>query len=165
MLPGRRQPHAPRGGRVIRVVATGTFDILHPGHLYYLEESRRLGDELYVIVARDANVKHKPRPILPEDQRLRMVRALKPVDHALLGDLHDMFKPIAEIGPDIITLGFNQHFSEEGLRQKLTDRGLGADVIRISGYPGPLASSSKIIEHILNTRGPTRPAGPAGEGE
>jgi len=159
MLPGGWHPHAPRGGRVIRVVATGTFDILHPGHLHYLEESRNLGDELYVIVARDANVKHKPRPLLPEDQRLRMVGALKPVDHALLGDLHDMFRPIAEIQPDIITLGFNQHFDEEGLRRKLEDRRHCADVIRISGYPGPLASSSKIVEHILNTREPTRSAG------
>jgi FAD synthetase len=151
---------------VIRVVATGTFDILHPGHLYYLEESRKLGDELFVIVARDANVKHKPRPILPEDQRLRMVRALKPVDHALLGDLHDMFRPIAEIRPDIITLGFNQHFDEERLRQGLRDRGLDADVVRIPGYPGSLASSSKIVERILNTRGtpvPPAPPGPPGE--
>jgi FAD synthetase len=151
---------------VIRVVATGTFDILHPGHLYYLEESRKLGDELSVIVARDANVKHKPRPILPEDQRLRMVRALKPVDHALLGDLHDMFRPIAEIRPDIITLGFNQHFDEERLRQRLRDRGLDADVVRIPGYPGSLASSSKIVERILNTRGipvPPAPPGPPGE--
>jgi len=151
---------------VIRVVATGTFDILHPGHLYYLEESRKLGDELSVIVARDANVKHKPRPILPEDQRLRMVRALRPVDHALLGDLHDMFRPIAEIRPDIITLGFNQHFDEERLRQRLRDRGLDADVVRIPGYPGSLASSSKIVERILNTRGipvPPAPPGPPGE--
>ncbi len=150
---------------MIRVVATGTFDILHPGHLYYLEESRKLGDELSVIVARDANVKHKPRPILPEAQRLRMVRALKPVDHASLGDLHDMFRPIAEIRPDIITLGFNQHFDEENLRQRLRDRGLDADVVRIPGYPGSLSSSSKIIERILNTRAPPRPTGPAGEGE
>ena len=145
---------------MIRVVATGTFDILHPGHLYYLEESRRLGDELAVIVARDANVKHKPRPILPEDQRLRMVRALRPVDHAVLGDLHDMFRPIEEIRPDIITLGFNQHFDEENLRQRLRDRGLDADVVRIPGYPGPLASSSRIIECILKPR-----ACPTGDGE
>jgi FAD synthetase len=148
---------------VIRVIATGTFDILHPGHLYYLEESRNLGDELFVIVARDANVKHKPKPILPEVQRLRMVQALKPVDHALLGDLHDMFRPIADLRPDIITIGFNQHFDEEHLRQKLRDRGLDADVVRIPGYPGSLASSSKIIERILNTRAPSGPAGPAGE--
>jgi len=137
---------------MIRVVATGTFDILHPGHLYYLEESRKLGDELYVIVARDANVKHKPKPIIPEDQRLRMVAALKPVDHAVPGDLHDMFRPIAEIRPDIITLGFNQHFDEERLRQNLRERGLDAEVVRISAYSGSLASSSKIIERILNTR-------------
>lgn len=162
MLPGGWQRDTPRGGRVIRVVATGTFDILHPGHLYYLEESRRLGDELSVIVARDVNVKHKPRPILPEGQRLQMVRALKPVDHAFLGDLHDMFRPIEEIRPDIITLGFNQHFDEGYLRQRLRGRGLDVDVIRIPGYPGPLASSSKIIEHILNTRGSPGSTGPAG---
>ena len=49
-----------------RVVATGTFDLLHPGHVFYLEESARLGDELHVIVARDVNVRHKPKPIVPE---------------------------------------------------------------------------------------------------
>lgn len=144
---------------MIRVVATGTFDILHPGHLYYLEESRNLGDELVVIVARDTNVKHKPRPILPEDQRLQVVQALRPVDHALLGDLHDMFRPIEELRPDIITLGFNQHFDEGHLRQRLRERGLDAEVIRIPGYPGSLASSSKIIERILNTRAPPGPPG------
>jgi FAD synthetase len=148
---------------MIRVVATGTFDILHPGHLYYLEESRRLGDELYVIVARDANVKHKPKPILPEHQRLRMVGALRPVDHALLGDLHDMYKPIAEINPDIITLGFNQHFSEENLTQGLRERRLAARVARISDYPNALASSSRIIERILRTRGCAPPEEPIDE--
>ena len=98
-----------------RVVATGTFDLLHPGHLYYLEQSRSLGDELYVIVARDANVRHKPKPVIDEDQRLKMVAALKPVDHAVPGDLHDMFRPIREIKPAIITIGFNQHFDEAKL--------------------------------------------------
>ncbi|MCC7564680.1 MAG: FAD synthase [Methanomicrobiaceae archaeon] len=135
-----------------RVVATGTFDILHPGHLYYLEESRKLGDELYVIVARDANVRHKPKPIIPEGQRLAMVRALKPVDHAQLGDLHDMFRPIEEIRPDVITLGFNQHFDENKLQHSLRERGIWAEVVRISGYRDTLASSTRIIEEILATR-------------
>lgn len=58
---------------MIRVVATGTFDILHPGHLWYLEQSAALGDELYVIVARDVNIKHKPKPVIPEQQRCAMV--------------------------------------------------------------------------------------------
>ena len=107
-----------------RIVATGTFDLLHPGHLFYLEESKKLGDELFVIVARDANVKHKPHPIIPEDQRLAMVAALKPVDHAMLGDQTDMFLPIEKIHPDVITIGFNQMFDAETLSRQLAARGL-----------------------------------------
>jgi FAD synthetase len=132
------------------VVATGTFDILHTGHLYYLEESRRLGDELHVIVARDANVKHKPRPIVPEGQRLKMVASLKPVDHAVLGDLHDMFRPIREIRPAIITIGFNQHFDAEKLRSDLVGQGITAEVVRIGKYDGDTyCSSSLIIRQVL----------------
>lgn len=133
-----------------RIVATGTFDLLHPGHLYYLEESRRLGEELYVIVARDANVRHKPKPVLPEDQRLKMVAALKPVDHAVLGDLHDMFRPIREIEPAIITIGFNQHFDEEKIKGELLARSIPSDVVRIGQYPGDSCSStSRIIRKVL----------------
>jgi FAD synthetase len=137
-----------------RVVATGTFDILHPGHIFYLQESKKLGDELFVIVARDENVKHKPHPILSEDQRLTMVASLKPVDHAILGDHTDMFRPIKEIRPDIITIGFNQYFDEEKLRKELSDRDLHARVVRIRKYAdGELASSRLIIERIIEARG------------
>jgi len=135
---------------VRRVVATGTFDILHPGHLYYLEESRRYGDELYVIVARDRNVRHKPRPVLPEDQRVKMVACLKPVDHAVLGDLHDMFKPIEEIRPAVITFGFNQHFNEEKIRAELQKRDLSAELVRIGSYRGDrYCSSSEIVRQVI----------------
>ena len=137
-----------------RVVATGTFDILHPGHIYYLEESRKLGDELHVIVARDANVRHKPRPVIGETQRLKVVQALRVVDFARLGDKTDMFRPIEEIDPAVITLGFNQHFSEEQLREDLKERGIGAGVVRIGEYRGdPCTSTRRIIDRILETRG------------
>jgi FAD synthetase len=137
-----------------RVVATGTFDLIHPGHIYYLEESRRLGDELHVIVARDANVRHKPRPVIGEAQRLKVVRALRMVDFARLGDPTDMFRPIEEIDPAVITLGFNQHFSEEELAAALKERGLGARVVRIGEYTGdPCSSTRRIVERILKTRG------------
>jgi FAD synthetase len=138
---------------VRRVVATGTFDILHPGHLYYLTESRKLGDELYVIVARDANVKHKPHPIVPEEQRRAIIAALKPVDHAVLGDPSDMFRPIGEIRPDVITIGFNQYFDEENLKSQLAERGLHAKVVRIGKYAdGDLASSRLIVQRIIEAR-------------
>lgn len=137
-----------------RVVATGTFDILHPGHLYYLTESKKLGDELWVIVARDANVRHKPRPIIPEDHRLQMVAALKPVDHAILGDKTDMFIPIKEIRPSVITIGFNQHFDEVKLHQQLIERGLAPEIIRIGKYvEEDLCSSRFVVQRIIEVRG------------
>ncbi len=132
-----------------RVVATGTFDILHPGHVLYLSEAGKLGDELYVIVARDSTIKHKRKPLLPEEQRLFMVRALKCVDHALLGSDEDMFKPIREIDPDIIALGFNQHWNEAELDKQLKERGLKAKVVRIEKCdPSPYASSRHIRQKI-----------------
>ena len=137
-----------------RIVATGTFDILHPGHLFYLEESKKLGDELFVIVARDANVKHKPRPIIPEDQRLAMVAALKPVDHAMLGDPTDMFLPIEKIRPDIITIGFNQMFDPETLSRQLAERDLTPAIVRIGKFSGDdLCSSRLVVQRIVTRRG------------
>jgi FAD synthetase len=152
---GRQAPFHEGDTITRRVVATGTFDILHPGHVYYLEQSRLLGDELHVIVARDKNVRHKPIPVLPEDQRLKMVAALKTVDHARLGDEKDMFVPIEEIDPAVITLGFNQHFEEERLKQLLAERGIAAEVVRISAYTGSgHCSSRRILQEILKSRCP-----------
>lgn len=137
-----------------KIVATGTFDILHPGHLFYLEESRKLGDELWVIVARERNVVHKPRPIIPEEQRLKMISGLRCVDHAILGDLEDMFRPIADIDPEVVTLGFNQKFSEEKLIAQMRERGIQADVVRIGPFCGcAFNSSTRIIEEALKRRG------------
>jgi FAD synthetase len=105
-------------------------------------------------VARDANVRHKPRPVIGEAQRLKVVRALRMVDFARLGDPTDMFRPIEEIDPAVITLGFNQHFSEEELAAALKERGLGARVVRIGEYTGdPCSSTRRIVERILKTRG------------
>lgn len=133
-----------------RVVATGTFDLLHPGHVLYLERSRALGDELIVIVARDVNVRHKPKPILPEEQRLRMVSALKGVDVAVLGSETDIFLPIEQLRPDIITLGHDQHFNPSFLEAELSRRDLHPRIVRIeASEPCDLCSSHKIVARIL----------------
>jgi len=134
---------------MVRVLATGTFDILHPGHLTYFNESRKLGDELIVIVARDVNVKHKPKPIIPEEQRVEMVGALSIVDKVVLGSENDIFELLYEIGPDIITVGYDQHFSVDELRTTLVSRGLEIDVVKIDeSYDCEFCSSSQIIKHI-----------------
>jgi len=135
------------------VVATGVFDILHPGHVVFLEEAKKLGDRLVVIVARDRNVeKRKNPPVIPERQRLELVSALRVVDEAVLGDHTDFYKPIAEIDPDIIALGRNQRFDEAELQAGLAMRGLKAKVVRVGVHmEGDLSSSSRIIEKIRRT--------------
>jgi FAD synthetase len=133
-----------------RVVATGTFDILHPGHILYLERSRAQGDELAVIVARDVNVRHKPKPIVPEAQRLRMVQSLKVVDLAILGEEKDIFRTIEQLKPDIITLGFDQHFNPALLEAELSIRGLRPRIVRIEAQEScELCSSRRIVARIL----------------
>jgi FAD synthetase len=137
-----------------RVLATGTFDLLHPGHVYFLTQARALGDELYVIVARDSNVTHKPKPIIPEEQRLEMVNALGMVDKALLGSETDMFEPLKLIKPDIITLGYDQAFDVEVLEKELANRGLPAKVVRTPfSKECPLCSTGAIIKEVLQRYG------------
>ncbi|HTD81915.1 MAG TPA: adenylyltransferase/cytidyltransferase family protein, partial [Thermoplasmata archaeon] len=56
---------------MVRVMATGVFDLLHPGHVAFLREAKALGDELVVVVARDSTAKRfKHTPITPEAQRV-----------------------------------------------------------------------------------------------
>ena len=131
------------------VVATGTFDLLHPGHVLYLERSKILGDELVVIVARDVNVRHKPKPVLPEEQRRRMVQSLTAVDRAILGEESDIFRTIEQLNPDIITLGFDQHFDIGHLETELSRRGLHPRIVRIEAHETcDLCSSRRIVTRI-----------------
>lgn len=137
-----------------RVLATGTFDLLHPGHVYFLTQARALGDELFVIVARDLNVTHKPKPIIPEAQRLEMVNSLRMVDKALLGSEKDMFEPLKQIRPDIITLGYDQSFDIDFLEKELTKRDLPANVVRIPfSKECPLCSTGAIIKEVIKRYG------------
>ena len=60
---------------MIKVMATGTFDLLHMGHIYFLKEAKKLGDKLIVIVARDSTVrKMKHEPVTPQEMRLQLIK-------------------------------------------------------------------------------------------
>ena len=141
----------------MKVMATGTFDILHPGHGIYLEESKKLGGEdgeLYVVVARDATVERRKRvPIVGEEQRLELIKMLKPVTDAYLGDANgNIFKIVEEIDPDIITVGADQNHDIDKLQKAIDKRGLKAKAIRIEKYRDcELDSSCKIIKKIQKT--------------
>ncbi|SEV86582.1 adenylyltransferase/cytidyltransferase family protein [Natrinema salifodinae] len=139
------------------VIAQGTFDILHPGHVHYLEEAAAMGDELVVIVARKANVDHKEKPICPATQRRDVVGALAAVDEAILGHEEDIFVPIEELDPDVIALGHDQHHDDAAIEAELERRGIDCEVRR-AGAREPAAedellSTRLIIERILDQRG------------
>ena len=141
--------------RPTRVVAQGTFDLLHPGHVHYLREAREYGEEVHVIVARRANVTHKEPPILSDEQRLEMVAALDSVDEAHLGHLEDFFVPVERIDPDVILLGHDQHHDEDAIAAALAERGLDCTVRRASGRDareGELLSTGRIVDRICEDR-------------
>ncbi|MGQ9583410.1 MAG: adenylyltransferase/cytidyltransferase family protein [Thermoplasmatota archaeon] len=146
-------------------MATGVFDILHLGHLYYLSEARKLGDRLVVVVARDDTARRlKRRPIVPEHLRLEMVRALKPVDEALLGDKDDFYRVVEEIAPDVIALGHDQTHDPGKIKEELRERGLSAEVVRLPCLEHDLMATRRIIERILDAYGKSG-AGARGGGE
>lgn len=142
----------------MKVMASGTFDIIHPGHGLYLEKAKELGGKdsyLTVVVARDSTVrKNKRNPIVNENQRLEMIKYLKPVDEAYLGyEDGDMFRIVHEINPDIIAIGPDQNFDIEKLENDLKNNGLDVKVLRVEDYHNSeLDSSNKIIEKIRNSK-------------
>jgi len=112
-----------------------------------LEEAKKYGDELIVVVACDETVrKKKHEPIMPAEERRRLVEALKPVDKAVVGYEDDFLRIVEEIKPDIIALGYDQHF--EGLEEMLRKRGIKAKIVRCGKYDGDLNKTRKIIEKI-----------------
>jgi FAD synthetase len=130
-------------------MATGVFDLLHPGHLYFLSEAKKLGDELFVVVARDSTArKFKHEPITNEVSRLEMVEALKPVDRAVLGHEGDIYDILDEIRPDIVALGFDQAHNEDKIREECRTRGLQARVVRLPKFEGDLDGTRKIVRKV-----------------
>lgn len=124
------------------VMAQGTFDILHPGHIHYLEKSKNLGDRLVVVIARDSRVAEKKDTYFSEDERREMVDALEAVDKAVLGSEGDIYSTVQEIDPDVITLGYDQDHSEEEVKKMAEDAtGHEVEVERIEGK-GDYSSSN-----------------------
>ena len=136
-----------------RVLAVGVFDLLHAGHLHYMEQAKSLGDHLVVVVAHDDTVrKRKHEPVTGQDLRRRMVEGLKPVNEAVIGNPPEVpiFDILPKVNPDIIALGYDQEHAEERIRISLEERGLGhIKVVRVEGLTEDLDGTRKIIARIL----------------
>ena len=137
---------------MVRVMATGVFDILHLGHIRYLEEAKSFGDELVVVVAHDETVKkRKHTPIMPQEMRRKIVESLKCVDKAVNGKEGDMLDIVKEIRPDVIALGYDQRFDEKKLEEQLKKEGLDVKVVRCSHYTeDDLNGTRRIIRKIAD---------------
>lgn len=128
-----------------KVMAFGSFDVLHKGHEHYLKEAKGYGDYLIVVIARDENIlKFKDKkPQHDENFRLGEVKKLDFVDEAVLGHEYDIFKVLEEYKPDIICLGYDQKtIDKERLRKELEKRNLKAGIIRSKAYKEHIYKSS-----------------------
>jgi FAD synthetase len=140
------------------VLASGVFDLLHLGHVKFLEEAKKTGGRrarLIVIVARDSTVEKRKgiRPVIPENQRRALVEALRVVDEAILGyEDFNMGKVIEKIKPDIIAVGHDSHVTgmEDAVRDYVKTKGLDIKIVKIGKFAADdLDSSSKIKQKII----------------
>ena len=127
-------------------MCAGTFDTIHPGHLFYLSEAKKYGSKLIVVVARDETSEtfKGKKPVHNERERLEAVRTLEIVDKAVLGKHGNIFDIIKEIKPDLICLGYDQKVQKQQVEDELKKRGIKADVIRIDAYMPHMYKSSKL---------------------
>jgi len=138
------------------VLASGVFDLLHLGHVKFLEEAKRVGGEnakLVVIIARDNTVeriKHQ-KPIMSENQRRALVESLKVVDLAVLGfENMDISEVVAKIQPHFIVLGYDQDKMAKDVALYLKTYNSLVQLVRIGKFEADaLDSSSKIKQKIV----------------
>ncbi len=140
-----------------RVLAAGKFDILHLGHLAYLEQAKLLaGDdgELIVIIALDKTIERERSapPVFPQEQRRKLVEALGFVNRAIIGlDTEDHTEIVIQTEPDIIALGYDQYTNLERLEQRISEKGLHTKVIRLEKIVADgLFSSTLIRKRIID---------------
>lgn len=138
------------------VLASGVFDLLHLGHVRFLQEAKKTGGDnakLIVIIATDNTVeKTKGRkPIMSEDQRCALVESLKVVNKAVLGYEHmDIGEVLVKIKPDIIALGYDQEDMANEVKTFVATYKLPVEVVSIGKFAeNVLDSSSKIKQKII----------------
>lgn len=137
-----------------RVLATGTFDLLHKGHQDFLRQAKSLGTELVVVIARDDTVKKvKGRESIHDEATRRLEVSLLPmVDQAVLGHKGDKYKIIEECKPDIIALGYDQSVFTHKLQEELQKRGLHPRITRLEAFHPEKYKSSLLREARAQTR-------------
>jgi len=147
----RERERLRREGR--RVVFTnGCFDLLHPGHIRFLQQAKALGDVLIVAINSDASVralKGPGRPIFPERERAEMLAALEVVDYVTIFDDLTPRALIADLLPDVLVKGGDWRPEEIVGREEV--EAAGGRVLSLPYYEG--YSTTRLIERIRATIG------------
>lgn len=102
----------------MKVLVFGTFDRLHPGHRFVLDEAGKRG-KVHVVVARDASVAliKKKAPLQSEHERAEAVQRAYPDAVVMIGDPHDYLAPVRAVRPNLILLGYDQRMPP-GIREE-----------------------------------------------
>lgn len=128
-----------------KVIISGTFDIIHPGHRDFFRQARQYGDKLIVIVARDQNVLklkgHLPK--FKENERVIKLEEEPLVDEVLLGRSNDPYDLIREEKPDVICLGYDQIYFTEKLQKTFPD----IKIVRLKSFRPEIYKSSKMKDN------------------
>jgi rfaE bifunctional protein nucleotidyltransferase chain/domain len=133
-------------GRVV-VMTNGVFDLMHPGHLRFLEAARAEGDLLIVAVNSDRTVRENKgpaRPILPEAERAELLAALACVDAVLIFDDPTPAHVIQRIQPGVLVKGSD--WPADGIVGRETVEAHGGRVVRVPVVPG--YSTSALIDKV-----------------
>lgn len=133
------------GGRV--VFTNGVFDLLHPGHIRYLNDARTLGDALIVGVNSDRSVranKGPTRPITPEAERAELIASLRSVDAVTVFDEDTPLALITAVQPDVLAKGAD--WGPENIVGRDVVEGRGGAVVRVKLAEG--FSSTRLIDRV-----------------
>lgn len=133
----------------MKVMCFGTFDKLHPGHISFLKQAKKHGDNLIVIVGRDKTVRgiKEKYPENSENERLKAIKGLDLIDNARLGRLEDPYGVIKEEKPDIICLGYDQESFTENLEEKIKEFELNTKVVRLKAHKPEKYKSSLLNQN------------------
>ncbi|MBI4020306.1 MAG: adenylyltransferase/cytidyltransferase family protein [Candidatus Aenigmarchaeota archaeon] len=130
-----------------KVMVGGKFNIIHPGHIWFLKKARSYGDRLVVVVASDRTILKNHQPLVfSAKERKSVIESLSFVDKAVIGDPKDFFRVVEREKPDIIVLGYDQHRDLAWLRERI-GRGGKPEVVMVRTRLGDY-STSKIIGKI-----------------
>jgi len=132
------------------VMAFGTFDLLHPGHINFLKQTKKYGN-LIVIIARDRTViRLKGKlPHHDEKHRLGAIKGLKLASMVIMGSITDKFAGIKKYKPDIICLGYDQTYFVKQLKEKIIKLKLKTKIIRLKPFKAHKYKTSIIKSKLV----------------